>query len=82
MVECGLGLGSADLVGVEMVKITEDMVGQTFARFLAVEVKTATGRVRPEQEAWLGTIRKLGGEAHVMRSPQDAASFLARKRAA
>lgn len=80
MVMCGLGLGSADLIGVEIVTITPEMVGTTLARFLAVEVKTPSGRVSPEQEAWLRTVRSFGGEAHVMRSPEEAASFLGRKK--
>jgi hypothetical protein len=40
VVRYGLGNGTSDLIGWESVVITPDMVGQTFARFLAPEVKT------------------------------------------
>ena len=38
----------------------------------AIEVKTPTGRVRPEQEAFLEMVRSNGGRAGVARSVDDA----------
>lgn len=38
-------------------------------RNVAMEVKTSTGRMRPEQVKWL---RAWRGEAHVVRSVEDA----------
>jgi hypothetical protein len=75
-IKYGLCVGSADLVGVEKVVITPEMVGQTIGRFLAVEVKTPSGRLSPEQKAWLETIRSYGGRAVVFRSKDDAVTFL------
>ncbi len=50
-----------------------DLIGWTHAgRFLAIEVKTATGRVRPEQIAFIKTVREFGGYAGIARSAQDA----------
>lgn len=60
----GLGVGSADLVGI----VTIRGVGV----FLGVEVKTATGRMRPEQVQWAATVRRHGGIAITARSPEEA----------
>jgi hypothetical protein len=56
---CSFGLckGSADLIGYRTITITPDMVGQQVAVFASIEVKTPTGRIRPEQQAWLDTIQ-------------------------
>ena len=67
----GLAKGSADLIGWQSIEITADMVGQRIAQFLSVEVKTPTGRVRPEQEAWARTVNAHGGRAVVVRSADD-----------
>jgi hypothetical protein len=45
-------------------------------RTLAIEVKSATGRMRPGQEAFLATIRQAGGVAGVCRSVEDAQALL------
>ena len=71
-VSFGLCKGSADLIGYRTVTITPDMVGQEVAVFLSIEVKTPTGRIRPEQQAWLETIQAAGGIAGVARSVEDA----------
>ena len=68
----GLCKGSADLIGWRTVTITPDMVGQQVAVFLSIEVKTPTGRIRPEQQQWLETVQAAGGIAGVARSVEDA----------
>lgn len=55
------GKGGSDLMG-----WTKD------GKFLAVEVKTATGRIRPEQETFIAAVKRAGGRAGVARSPEDA----------
>ena len=60
-IKFGLCKGSADLIG-----IAKD------GRFLAVECKTRTGRVRPEQELFIAAVKRAGGRAGVARSVQDA----------
>ena len=67
----GLARGSADLIGWQTLTITPDMVGQRIAQFLSVEVKSATGRVRPEQEAWARTVNEHGGHAIIVRSVEE-----------
>lgn len=71
-VQFGLARGSADLIGLRIVTITPDMVGQRIAVFTSIEVKTATGRTTPEQQNWLHMVRRAGGFAGVARSVRDA----------
>ncbi len=67
----GLGVGTSDLIGLVSVTVTPDMVGKKFAQFLAVEVKTETGRIRPEQQRFIDAVNELGGRAFVARSVQE-----------
>ena len=60
-IKFGLCKGSSDLIGV-----CPD------GTFLAVEVKTATGRIRPEQETFIAAVNRAGGRAGVARSVEDA----------
>ncbi len=64
----GLGVGSADLVGL--------IVGT--GQFFAVEVKTLSGRVSADQRAWLETINRLGGVAEVIRTVGEAEALCRR----
>lgn len=61
-VRYGLGVGSADLVGMVL----------PFGRFLALEVKTKSGRVSADQLRWIETVRRFGGVACVVRCIEDA----------
>lgn len=72
----GLAVGSADLVGILRVQPHDRRVGM----FFALEVKTATGRVRPEQTTWLELVRRMGGFAAVVRSVDEAKAALERAR--
>jgi dihydroxyacid dehydratase/phosphogluconate dehydratase len=76
-VQFGLARGSADLIGYRTVTITPEMVGQQVAVFASIEVKTPTGRIRPDQQAWLETVQAAGGIAGVARSVEDAKALLA-----
>lgn len=55
------GKGGSDLLG-----WTKD------GKFLAVEVKTATGRIRPEQETFIAAVKRAGGRAGIARGVDDA----------
>jgi len=72
-VKYGLANGSADLVGI--LRVTP-----TAGRFVALEVKTETGRVSPEQTKWLALVRKMGGFACVVRSVDEALVAIERAR--
>jgi hypothetical protein len=52
------------------------MVGTQVAVFTSIEVKTATGRLRPEQRQWLDAVQAAGGVAGVARSVEDAQVLL------
>jgi len=54
-----------------------DLLGQlTDGRILCVEVKAPSGRLRPDQELFLATVRNQGGCAFVARSVDDCKEFL------
>jgi len=61
----GLCVGSSDLIG-----IAPD------GRIIALEVKTKTGRVTPEQQQFIEHIKLMGGIAGVVRSVDDALKLL------
>ena len=70
-VRMGLFPGSGDLIGWRTLTVTPDMVGKPIAQFLSIEVKTPTGRVRPDQINWLDQINAAGGLAIIARSITD-----------
>ena len=72
----GLCKGSADLIGWRTVTVTPEMVGQQIAVFTSIEVKAATGRIRPEQQQWLNAVRAAGGIAGIARSVGEAMDIL------
>jgi hypothetical protein len=61
----GLGKGSSDLIGIG-----------PGGRFLALEVKTATGRVTADQRRFIELVRKLGGISAAVRSPAEALAVI------
>ena len=62
----GLCTGSSDLIGIH----------KPTGRFLAIEVKTATGRQSTEQRTFLQAVINAGGIAGIARSPQEAVDLL------
>lgn len=75
-VQFGLCKGSSDLIGLRQVTIGPEHVGQTLAVFCAIEVKSAKGRPTPEQQAFIETVRRLGGLAGIARSVDEARAVL------
>jgi hypothetical protein len=76
-VSFGLAKGSADLIGWRTVTVTPEMVGSQVAVFTSIEVKAASGRLRPEQRQWLDAVQAAGGIGGVARSVADAVAILA-----
>lgn len=72
----GLPNGFSDLFGIVPVEITPDMIGQSVGIFTAMEIKTQTGRVSPQQKSFLSAIQKNGGRSGVVRSIEDAMSVI------
>jgi dihydroxyacid dehydratase/phosphogluconate dehydratase len=52
------------------------MVGTQLAVFTSIEVKSPTGRVRPEQKTWMDAVQAAGGVAGIARSVKDAQRIL------
>lgn len=75
-VEFGLTKGSADLIGWQSVIIRQEDVGKTFARFVALEIKTDKGRIKPEQQNFVNQVLLAGGAAGIARSVDDAERIL------
>lgn len=75
-VKFGLVKGSCDLIGWHSVTVTPDMVGQTVAVFVGIEVKSAQGKVRPEQQTFIDAATAAGARVGVARSVEQAEAIL------
>jgi hypothetical protein len=64
----GLCVGSSDLIGYRVV--------DGVAQFVALEVKSATGRPTAQQTQFLDHITSVGGCAGIVRSVEDAQTVL------
>lgn len=71
-IHAGLCTGSSDLIGWIERPITQADVGKTIAQFVAVEVKTTTGRPTLEQSNFLASVCRAGGLGYVVRSDAEA----------
>ena len=72
----GLCKGSSDLIGWKSLVITPDMVGKRIAQFIALEAKSASGKVTDEQRAFILAVRQAGGRAGMARSTQEAKEII------
>lgn len=74
----GLCVGSSDIIGIvglERIEPIDTMHARRLPPrgiFLALEVKTQTGRIRPEQQQFLDLVNRRGGVGRVVRSVDDA----------
>lgn len=68
--------GSADIIGVHTVTVTAEMVGQKIGVATAIEVKTDTGRQRPEQKRFEAAFAAAGGIYILARSTDDLEPLL------
>ena len=57
------GVGGADMIGIQQIEITPDMVGKTIAVFKTVEMKCGRDTLKKDQKKWINIIRGLGGIA-------------------
>lgn len=65
-IKFGLCVGSSDLIGLTPT-----------GKFLAVEIKTPTGKATTEQLRFIEAVRSRGGIAGIARSPAEALALLA-----
>jgi hypothetical protein len=75
-VRFGLCTGSSDTIGWRPVVITPEMVGQTVAVFMALEVKTKGVATTKEQQSFIQAVNKSGGIAAVVTSVNEAAEII------
>lgn len=74
--DTGLPVGFHDLFGFVPVVITEDMVGETFARFFSMDVKSNKGRMSDAQTAFCNAVTNAGGVSGEARNSQDAIALV------
>lgn len=67
----GLCKGSSDLVGLRSVIVTPEMVGETLAQFVALEVKRPGAKPTQEQRRFLEFVGNAGGLARIVRRAED-----------
>jgi len=72
----GLCVGSADVIGWRPTVITPDMVGQTIAVFVALEIKTPIGKASDEQIRFVRAVQHAGGIAGFPTSADEALELL------
>lgn len=72
----GLCVGSSDIIGFRSVIVTPEMIGKPVAVFMAVEVKTGSGRATPEQVAFINMVNNNGGIGVIARSEDEALQIL------
>lgn len=68
--------GGSDLIGLKTITVTPDMVGKRIGVFVAMEIKTPTGKATEQQQRFLSIVRVLGGISGIARNDSDAANIL------
>ena len=68
--------GGADLIGLQRILITPQMVGKHIGRFVAIECKSDRGQTSEAQDNFLAMVLHMGGLAVVARSVADAVEAL------
>ena len=75
-IKFGLFIGSSDLIGYSVIKITPEMVGKNVAVFTSLEVKQPKKKPTDEQLNWLETVKSSGGIAGRVDSVKSALEVL------
>jgi hypothetical protein len=65
-------VGSGDILGIRVVKITPDMVGKSIGQFLSVEIKVPGKTQSKNQEKFETMVLAHGGLYAVATSPEEA----------
>ncbi|WP_334130187.1 hypothetical protein [Sneathiella sp.] len=63
--------GSGDIIGIERVRVTSNMVGTDIGRMISVEVKAPKGKESDQQSKFRKMIQAMGGAAEILRDPAD-----------
>lgn len=75
-IQYGLCVGSSDLIGWRPVLVTQSMVGQMIAQFVAAEIKSKTGTASDEQKNFINRVRADGGLSGILRSIDETIALL------
>lgn len=70
-IQAGKGLAAPDMLGYQIVTITEDMVGKNVPVFLLADVKTGTDGLTKEQKLFMEKARTDGVTAEVITENDD-----------
>jgi hypothetical protein len=68
--------GGSDLIGLHTMEIQPKHIGKSVAVFVAIEVKTPTGKPSPEQIRFIEFAKKSGAIAGIARSPEEATNLI------
>jgi hypothetical protein len=71
-IQFGLTRGSSDLIGWRPTLVTPEMVGRVLAVFTGIEIKSASGRERPDQKNFREQLAAAGGIAVLARNQDEA----------
>lgn len=74
--QTGLPKGFPDVFGLTPVMITPGMIGQTLPVFTGLEIKTPTGRIRPDQKNMIDFLVGKGAKAGIVRSVDGAINIV------
>lgn len=74
----GLCKGSSDIIALTPIKISPHHVGKTLAVFSAIESKSGTGRLEPDQVKFIDHVNSVGGMAGVAYSDDEAILVVSR----
>ncbi len=72
----GLTPGQGDYIGWTSKIITPEMVGKLVAIFTSLELKTETGKIRPEQISFSDAVNRAGGIAGIIRTEEEGFNLL------
>ena len=68
--------GGSDLIGLHTMEIQPKHIGKSVAVFVAIEVKTPTGKPSQEQIRFIEFAKKAGAIAGIARSPEEATNLI------
>lgn len=77
LVKYGLGTGTSDLIGFQVITVTPEMVGRKIAVFAALEIKPSPKeKPTPAQAQFIQQVNASGGLAGVAHSTETAKQIL------
>lgn len=82
-VRFGLLNGSGDVIAIQPIVITQEMVGRTIGQFVSIECKKQgwkpaknPGKTEKDQNDWIDLVRRYGGKAGRVQYEEDLIKLL------